>query len=97
MALGGTTLFVAGPPDLADEKTMLGFLPGADDDVNRQLQQQEEAWQGKHGGVLWAVAAEDGKKLAAYQLDSYPVFDGLSTAQGQLFMSMLDGSVRCYR
>jgi outer membrane protein assembly factor BamB len=96
MVIGGNTLFVAGPPDLADERKMLGYLPGANDDMNRQLRQQEGAWQGKHGGVLWAVATQDGKKLAAYQLDSYPVFDGLVTAQGRLFMSMLDGTVRCY-
>jgi outer membrane protein assembly factor BamB len=97
MALGGKTLFVAGPPDLADESTMFGFLPGDQDSVNRQLDRQEEAWEGKHGGILWAVSAENGDKLAEYKLDAYPVFDGLIAAEGRLFMSMLDGTVRCFQ
>jgi len=97
MTLGGQTLFVAGPPDLADESAMFGFLPGASDDLNRQLQQQEEAWHGKHGGILWAVSAETGEMLGKYKLDTYPVFDGLITARGRLYMSMLDGSVRCFQ
>jgi hypothetical protein len=37
MTLGGKTLFIAGPPDVADETKMLGYLPGADDDTNREL------------------------------------------------------------
>ena len=97
MALGGKTLFVAGPPDLADETQMLGFLPGAEDQINKQLQRQEEAWHGKLGGVLWAVSAQSGEKLAESKLDTYPVFDGLIVAEGRLYMSMLDGTVRCYQ
>jgi outer membrane protein assembly factor BamB len=96
MTLGGETLFVAGPPDLADETKMLGYLPGAKDDINRQLRQQDEAWRGEHGGKLWAVSAGTGEKLAEYETDSYPVFDGMIAVGGRLYMSMLDGSVRCY-
>jgi len=97
MALGGRTLFVAGPPDLADETQMMDFLPGADDHVNKQLRRQKEAWHGKHGGILWAVSAQSGEKLAECKLDTYPVFDGLIVAEGRVYMSMLDGTVRCYR
>ncbi len=96
MALAAKTLFVAGPPDLADETAMMGYLPGADDEANRQLKAQEEAWLGKRGGILWAVSADTGEKLAEYELDNIPVFDGMSLAEGKVFMSMLDGSVVCY-
>jgi len=96
MALGGKNLFVAGPPDVADETKMLGFLPGGKDDVNRQLHAQNDAWLGKSGGLLLVVSAETGEKLAEYKLDSYPVFDGMSVAGGKLFMSLKDGSVACY-
>lgn len=96
MALGGDTLLIAGPPDIADETAMLGFLPGADDDTNQQLRNQEQAWLGKKGGLLWAVSADDGRKLAQYQTKSYPVFDGMSVAGGKLYMSMIDGSVCCF-
>jgi len=96
MVLAGGHLFLAGPPDLADETKMLGFSPGADDDIHRELLAQNEAWNGKRGGVLWVVSADKGEKLAEYELDSYPVFDGMSAAEGKLFMALEDGSVACY-
>ncbi len=96
MVLAGGNLFVAGPPNVADETKMLGFLPGADDDLNRDLQAQNEAWLGKRGGMLWVVSAETGAKLAEYELESYPVFDGMSAAEGKLFMALKDGTVACY-
>jgi len=94
MTLGGKHLFIAGPPDLADETKMLGFLPGADDDINRELHAQNEAWLGKKGGLLWVISAEDGQKLAEYTLDSLPVFDGMSTARAGLYLSLIDGTVQ---
>ena len=97
MVLANKTLFIAGPPDLADETKMLGYLPGADDEINRELQAQEEAWRGKRGGLLWAVSAEDGEKLAEYRImDSIPVSDGMSVADGKVFISLIDGSVVCF-
>ena len=96
MALGGKKLFVAGPPDVADESKMLGFLPGANDEINRQLKAQDDAWQGKMGALLWVVSADDGKKLAEYKLDSLPVFDGMSVAGGKLFVSLKNGTVVCW-
>jgi len=96
MTLGGKNLFLAGPPDLADETRMLGFLPGADDPINRELHAQEAAWLGKKGGLLWVVSAEDGRKLAEYKLDSFPVFDGMSAARGALYLSLIDGRVVKY-
>jgi outer membrane protein assembly factor BamB len=97
MALGGKNLFVAGPPDMADETKMLGYLPGADDDINRQLKAQEQAWRGKHGGLVWVVSAETGEKLAEYKIDSVPVSDGMSVADGNVFISLIDGSVVCFK
>ena len=67
MVLARDTLFVAGPPDVADETKMLGYLPGADEEFNRQLHAQEDAWLGKQGGLLRAVSAENGEKLAEYR------------------------------
>lgn len=96
MALGKKTLFVAGPPDLADETKMSGYLPGDRDDINQQLKAQDEAWQGKREGLLWAISAENGGKLAEYRIDSIPVSDGMSIAEGKVFISLIDGSVVCF-
>jgi hypothetical protein len=75
---------------------MLGFLPGANDEINRQLKAQDDAWQGKMGALLWVVSADDGTKLAEYKLDSLPVFDGMSVAGGKLFLSLKNGTVVCW-
>jgi hypothetical protein len=53
-------------------------------------------WRGQAGGQLWAVSARDGGKLAAYPLDSPPVFDGLIATAGQLLYSATDGRVVCF-
>ncbi len=96
MTLGDKTLFIAGPPDLADETKMLGYLPRASDEINRQLAAQNEAWLGNKGGLLYAVSADDGQTLSEYKLDSFPVFDGMSAARGELYLSLIDGSVVKY-
>jgi outer membrane protein assembly factor BamB len=46
-------------------------------------------------GLLWAVAAQDGKKLAEYKLDSPPVFDGMIAANGRLYIATRDGRLLC--
>jgi len=95
MVLSKGCLFIAGPPDLADETKMLGFLPGAEDEINLQLQAQNDAWLGKQGALLRAVSPRNGKKLSQYKLDNVPVFDGMAAAEGKLFISLKNGKVVC--
>jgi outer membrane protein assembly factor BamB len=87
------TVFVAGPPDVVKTEEQTG--EGALELINSQ--EVLDAWNGKKGGMLWAVSREDGSKRAAYQLDSPPVFDGMAAASGSLYLSTADGSVVCYR
>ncbi len=54
------------------------------------------AFEGRKGAVLRAYSAADGKRLAQFELDAPPVFDGLIAAGGRLFMSTTDGHVACY-
>jgi len=54
------------------------------------------AMDGRRGGLLWAVSATHGKRLAGYRLDSPPVFDGMAAAHGRLYFSTVDGKVVCY-
>ncbi len=54
------------------------------------------AWEGRAGGLLWAVSARTGEKHAAYPLDAPPVFDGLIAAPGRLLFSATDGRVVCF-
>ncbi len=96
MVLAGNTLVLAGPPDVADEEAMHGFLPGADDDINKQLKAQDAAWRGKAGAVLLLVSAETGEKLQTYKTDAIPVWDGMAVAGGRLFIPMQNGAVACW-
>lgn len=53
------------------------------------------ALEGRMGGVLKTVRAQDGAPLAEYPLSSRPVFDGLIAAQNRLLLCLQDGSVLC--
>jgi hypothetical protein len=53
-------------------------------------------YEGRLGGVLWAVSAADGSKLAEYKLDVLPAWDGIAAAYGKLFIVNQDGSVECW-
>ncbi|NDF01012.1 MAG: hypothetical protein EB034_22505, partial [Verrucomicrobia bacterium] len=50
----------------------------------------------KRGAMLWSVSVEDGKQGAGLNLASPPVWDGMIVAQGRLYVSSLDGVVRCF-
>jgi hypothetical protein len=49
---------------------------------------------GELGAVLLAVS-KSGERLAEWKLDSLPVFDALAAANGKLYYSAMDGTVRC--
>jgi hypothetical protein len=88
MTLADKTLFIAGPKDVLDEgRAGQGYGDAA--------LRQEAAYAGKSGGILWAVSAENGEKMAQYELDSPPIFDGMIAAGRSLFLSTMDGSVVC--
>ncbi|MBN2508455.1 MAG: PQQ-binding-like beta-propeller repeat protein [Verrucomicrobia bacterium] len=93
MVLAGSTLFVAGPPDVADENQ--AFEHPDDPGVKASLAEQAAALEGRRGAQLLAVAASNGTILAACHLDAMPAFDGLAAAQGRLYLSTADGHVLC--
>ncbi len=53
------------------------------------------AFDGKKGALLWLVSVADGKKLAEYELQSPPVFDGMAVADGGVYLSTTAGTVEC--
>jgi hypothetical protein len=93
MVLANDTLFIAGPPDLVDEEQVFRRL--GDAGLRAKLDEQAAALDGSKGALLWAVSASDGTKLAEYSMESLPVFDGMATANGSLYMSTTDGRVVC--
>ncbi len=50
---------------------------------------------GRRGGLLWAVRAADGHKLAEWTLEAPPAWDAMVAANGRLYLSTVDGKVLC--
>jgi len=93
MVLADKTLFIIGPPDLVDEDAA---ARGRDrSEIRAMLVEQNDAWHGKKGSLLWALSAEDGTKLAEYQVDALPVFDSMAAAHGRLYFATTDGRIVC--
>jgi hypothetical protein len=55
-----------------------------------------DAYEGKQGSVLRVVSIDDGQVLAEHDVPGLPVFDGLSVAEGKLFISLKNGSLVCF-
>jgi hypothetical protein len=91
MLLASDTIFIAGPQDLIDEPTALRQI-----DTKRTKQKliaQANAIDGKSGAILMAVSKTNAKTLTTITLESPPVFDGMATANGKLYISTMDGHI----
>ncbi len=93
MVLANEMLFVAGPPDVIDEQQILRQIN--DPKVKQSLADQDAALDGKKGALLLVVSAVDGRKLAQYDMDSPPVFDGMAGAGGRLYVATVNGELLC--
>ncbi|MCD6393828.1 MAG: PQQ-binding-like beta-propeller repeat protein [Planctomycetes bacterium] len=89
MAATGDMIFIAGPPDLLDERRAF-HNPDAPE-VQAALKRQAQALHDPSGGQLWAIAKTDGKVVARYTLGAIPVFDGMAVAAGSLYITTADG------
>jgi len=94
MVLTKNALFIAGSPDVIDEVEL--WKRPDDVELKRKLAEQMEAWKGHCGGSLWAVSLVDGSRLASFNLEAPPVFDGMIAADNKLFLSLMNGQVLCY-
>ena len=54
------------------------------------------AYEGRKGGLLWAVSPADGSKISECKLKAPPVWDGMAAANGRLYISTEDGGVLCF-
>ena len=55
------------------------------------------SFEGRKGVQLWAVSTKDGAKLSETKLPALPIFDGMITAGGKLFVVLQNGSVVCLK
>jgi hypothetical protein len=83
--LAGETLFVAGP---SVKVNRIPHDPAEADPF-------AEALEARVGGSLLAVSVKDGKTMTNIDLEGPPVFDGMATAYGRLYLAGVDGRVVC--
>ena len=100
MAMAGGTVFVAGRSDeiaeLGKYAKMRPIPRKALYDVAALSAGLGDERRYPPDGRLMAFSAADGGKLGKVALPSPPVFDGLAAARGKLYVSCLDGKLRCY-
>jgi outer membrane protein assembly factor BamB len=85
MCKAGDTIYVAGPRDISDGKSVK---------VTPEMAlQQVDHWQGRKGGVLLALSAKTGEQESKLDLSGVPVFDGMIAASGGLYVSTTSGDI----
>ena len=91
MTLVGKHLFIAGYPDVskAAENTRNTF-------VIQNPEEAHEAAYGAQGGLIQAIAPENGHIIGTYKTKSPVVFDGMIAAYDHLYLSTIDGRISCY-
>ena len=94
MLMANDKLFIAGPKDVVDEEQ--AFYNPNNEEILEKLDQQTASIEGQTSALLLVISAIDGSKLAEYELDCPPVFDGMAAANGRLYFSTIDGNVVCY-
>ena len=89
MVLAPDSLVIAGPPEVGRKsQDLLAF------------ENEEEAlaaFAGENKASLVVISPQDGSTLSQAPLDAVPVFDGMSAANGNLYLALKDGSIQCWR
>ena len=88
-------LIVAGPVNPLPEGPVEQF-PRKSRYTREQAKTAQEAWDGKHGIKLLFVDADTGTVERSLDLDALPVFDGMSVADGRIYLACRDGTLRCF-
>ena len=93
MGKAGDNIFFAGPPNFINEAETVQRLPDAD--AKADLAKQDASYRGEKGALLRVASATDGETLAEYPLKDVPAFDGISIANGNLYLVTETGKVIC--
>ena len=89
MVVAGETLVVAGPPDLG-KKVDKGGLRFANPD------EALAAVRGQKGVLLQVRSIKDGRTIHKADLSAVPVFDGMSSADGRVYISLESAALECW-
>lgn len=90
----GSLLMVAGPPDMVDEEE--AALAIGNPATRKGLQELDASLRGKRGAKLYLVDTANGSPVSRFDLPSPPVWDGMSAASGEVFLSDESGAITCF-
>ncbi len=94
MVLADENIYILGPDEIGRQEAL--FKTITEEETQQQMLEQEQALLGQSGSKLLTVNAKTGEILAGITLDSAPQFDGMAGAYGNLYVSMMDGTLRCF-
>lgn len=84
-------LILCGPEKIIDEKDAIGRYP--EKSLLEELKRQDAILDGERGSHLWVVSAGDGQVLEKLKLPALPVWDGMATSAGRVYLATQDGVV----
>jgi outer membrane protein assembly factor BamB len=91
MVKAADKLIICGPEKIIDEKGAIGRH--REKSLLEELKQQDAILDGKQGSHLWVVSARDGQVLEKHKVAALPVWDGMATAAGRIYLATQNGVV----
>jgi hypothetical protein len=95
MLLSQNKVFVAGPPDLMDEKAAFATILSSE--TQKLAVAQERSLRGRMEASLLVLSKSNGIELSRTDIPSPPVLNGLASASGRLYLSLVNGELLCLR
>jgi hypothetical protein len=93
MLLSDDKLYILGPRELERQEQANRLI--TTEAMQETMRKQQDAIDGKLGSELLVVDAKSGAILGGAKMDSVPVFDGMAGAYGNVYVSMVDGTLQC--
>ncbi|MFP6752090.1 MAG: hypothetical protein VB855_10460, partial [Pirellulaceae bacterium] len=81
--------------DLLDDEESFKKIMAGDKQVQEQLAHQDEVLDGSEGATLMVLSTETGEARKISQLENLPIWDGMASANGKLFIVTRAGTVLC--
>ncbi|MBD3182844.1 PQQ-binding-like beta-propeller repeat protein [Candidatus Poribacteria bacterium] len=69
------------------------FIGGMPKDINEH--DPHASYEGRKGGIMWIISANDGQQIGEYKLESPPVWDGMAAAYKHIYISLQNGKILC--
>jgi hypothetical protein len=87
-------LVVAGVPFVAKRNSEEGISKSGRLEFTNP-EEALKAFRGERGAFIHVVSGKDGSKISKHKLPAPPVHDGMSVANGKIFISLKNGAVLC--